>query len=135
MLAIAIHNINASYELMQRTSEYVLVVPGRSMAEDTMCCGIQSLREMDKPEELRLEYLPSEKIAVPGLQKAIANVEMVKQASIVTGDHVLVIGRAVNFRVRPEDDLPLLSIGPNTDGYELLAKKGIHRIGCVKREP
>jgi flavin reductase (DIM6/NTAB) family NADH-FMN oxidoreductase RutF len=132
MLAIAIQDINASYELIQKTREYVLAVPGTSMLEETRFCGTASARDFDKARELKLDLLTSEKVAVPSLEKAIANIEMVKEHSIKVGDHILVVGKAVNFRVSiNQNELPLLSVGPDTRGYRILAQKGIHRIGTV----
>lgn len=105
------------------------------MVAETLICGLQSARNSDKIKVANMECLPSEKIGVPGLAKAIANVEMVKQTAVLTGDHILVIGRAVNFRVRRHhgNALPLLSVGPNTTGYQVLAHQGIHRIGTVTK--
>ena len=135
MLAIAIHNINASYELIQKTDEYVLAVPGVSLVREALYCGTVSMREADKVRELNLQLLDSREVKTPGLRKALANIEMVKEDSIRVGDHLLVVGRALDFRVnekRPE--LLLLSVGPDLTGYEVLARKGIHRIGTVKSD-
>lgn len=133
MLAVAIHNINASFDLMHRARAYVLAVPGEGMLHETMFCGTNSMSEVpDKVRELRLDLLESEKIPVPGLSKASANIELVKETCLRVGDHLLVVGRAVNFRVKKNlSELPLLSIGPNTSGYRILAHKGIHRVGIV----
>jgi flavin reductase (DIM6/NTAB) family NADH-FMN oxidoreductase RutF len=135
MLAMAIHNINRTYELIEKTSEYVLAVPGEDMVGEAVFCGTHSARDRDKILAMGIKFSPSQKIGVPGLAKAIANVEMVKHTTVITGDHALVVGRAVNFRVRrgSEDALPLVSIGPNLCGYRLLAHLGIHRIATVKR--
>jgi|SRR5580704_6851469 flavin reductase (DIM6/NTAB) family NADH-FMN oxidoreductase RutF len=133
MLGIAIQNINASYRLIQDIDEYVLSVPGPTLACETLYCGINSMKTVDKVKEMRIELLPSERVTVPGLKSAVANIEMVKQQCILTGDHVLVVGRAVRFAVnRASVALPLLSIGPDTSGYSVLAQKGIHRIGTVR---
>lgn len=136
MVAMAIQNINASFGLIQNASEYVLAVPGQSMIDETMFCGLKSMVEIpDKAKTLSLDLLPSEKIAVPGLAKAIANVEMVKELAVETGDHLLVVGRARNFRVnKARQERALLSIGPDVSGYTLLAQKGIHRIGVAGAE-
>jgi flavin reductase (DIM6/NTAB) family NADH-FMN oxidoreductase RutF len=133
MLAVAIHNINASYELFGNTGQYVLAVPGESMVEEIMFCGTKSMRQVpDKATHLNLDLISSVKVGVPGLAKAIANVEMVKHSSLRTGDHLLVVGEAVSFRVRQDSpERPLLSVGPNALGYRVLAHKGIHRIAVV----
>jgi flavin reductase (DIM6/NTAB) family NADH-FMN oxidoreductase RutF len=134
VLAVAIQNINASYDLIQRADEYVLAVPGTSLARDTLYCGIKSMAQVDKVKELKIALLPSERVSVPGLRNAIANVEMVKEQCVKTGDHVLVIGRALAFRVNRDcRDSPLISVGPDTSGYKVWVQKGIHRIATVAK--
>jgi flavin reductase (DIM6/NTAB) family NADH-FMN oxidoreductase RutF len=78
--------------------------------------------------------IPGEKIAVPGLLRAIANVEMRKRAAIESGDHVLVVGEVLRFAVnRDNHERPLLSIGRNTSGFEVLSREGMHRLAVVSR--
>lgn len=133
MIAIAIQDVNASYEFIQRTDQYVLSVPGTSMVRETLYCGTKSANEVDKVEELSLDLIQGDSIGVPGLNMSIANIEMVKEHSIRAGDHILVVGRAVAFRVNQDgNQLPLLSVGPETRGYRILAQNGIHRIGTVE---
>ena len=135
MLAIAIQNVNATYELIQRTDEYVLAVPGVSLAREALYCGTVSMRDADKVRTLNLQLLGSRHIKTPGFRQAIANIEMVKEDSIRVGDHLLIVGRALDFRVNENrTELPLPSIGPDLTGYDVLAKKGIHRIGTVRSE-
>ena len=132
MMAIAIHKINRSWELIRNADEFVLSVPGESLAREMLECGIYSLREMDKVKKLNLELLKSEKVRVPGLKRAIANVELQKFASIETGDHSLVVGKVLKFGVNTAcNERPLLSVGPDTRGYRVLRQKGIHRIAVV----
>ena len=132
MMAIVVHRINAFYDLLEGLDDYVLAVPGRSLAEETLHCGVVSMRDEDKASELGVQLVPSETVETPGLAHAIANVELVKQAVVPTGDHSTLIGKVVSFRVNTKrNELPLLSIGPDTSGYELLARKGIHRLGVV----
>lgn len=132
MIAIAIQDVNASYDLVQAADEYVLAVPGQSMAADAMYCGTHSANDTDKVRDLGLELMGSEHVRIPGLRKAIANVEMRKRHCLATGDHVLVSGEALKFWVRRRSqELPLLSVGPDTRGYQVLQHKGIHRLGTV----
>lgn len=134
MMAIAIQNVAASYQIIQHVNEYVLSVPGESLAKEALFCGVTSISEVDKVQKLGLELCPSEKISVPGIKRAIANIEMVKERSIRVGDHILVVGRVARFGVnRRLRELPLLSVGPNLRGFRILAREGIHRIGTVKR--
>ena len=132
MMAVAIQNVAASYRLIQKAKEYVLAVPGTSLVRETLFCGVTSMSEVDKVQKLGLELCASESISVPGLKKAIANIEMIKQLSLKVGDHILVVGRVARFAVNKElGELPLLSIGPDTRGYRVLTQRGIHRIGAA----
>jgi flavin reductase (DIM6/NTAB) family NADH-FMN oxidoreductase RutF len=133
MMAVAIQNINASYELIERCTEYVLAVPGPALLKETVFCGTKSMNEVDKVEELRLKLSTSTTVRVPGIAAAIANIELTKQVCVKTGDHLLCVGLVRKFGVnRQRRELPLLSIGPDAAGYEVLAKQGIHRIGTVR---
>lgn len=132
MMAIAVHDINASHSLVKNLDEYVLAVPGEDMAEETMVCGLRSMRDVDKVDLLGLELQPSQNISVPGLRRAIGNIELRHYGSVSCGDHVVVVGEVVRFSVsRSNTRRPLLSVGPITEGYVVLARKGMHRIGVV----
>ncbi len=134
MLAIAINDKSSTFDLIQATNEYVLSVPGTTLVDASMYCGVQSMRDVDKVSALSLELIESETVSVPGLKAAIANVEMRKHSQIRAGDHLVVIGEARRFAVNKSNtELPLLSVGPHTEGYEVLRKKGIHRLGVVRR--
>lgn len=133
MMAAAFQNVAESYGLVREAAEYVLAVPGPSLLNETIFCGTRSLKDTDKVATLGLALIPSRTIAVPGIAKAIANVELVKETLVHTGDHVMLIGRVTRFGVnRAKKELPLLSIGPDTAGYRLLVHKGIHRIATVE---
>jgi flavin reductase (DIM6/NTAB) family NADH-FMN oxidoreductase RutF len=133
MIAIAVNARSCTYELIQQCSEFVLSVPGPSLVDATLYCGVRSLKEGDKIKELSLELVDSETIAVPGLLRAIANVELRKSSALEVGDHLLVVGEVCRFAINAErQELPLLSVGPYTNGYNVLRKKGIHRLATVK---
>lgn len=134
MIAIAVNDRSVTHTLIQRATNYVLAVPGQTLVDATMYCGLYSMRDIDKVKRLSLELMKSEMIPVPGLLRAIANVELKKVTTVKTGDHLLVIGEVLRFAVnRKINELPLVSIGPYTDGYQLLRKKGVHRIAVVNK--
>jgi flavin reductase (DIM6/NTAB) family NADH-FMN oxidoreductase RutF len=132
MLAAAVHNINDSFDLINMTREYVLAVPGERLAEQALDWGTTHGHEVDKGAEA--ELVPSKHIAVPGLLRAIANIEMRMEHLLPCGDHALVVGRVLRFAVNLRcEERPLLSVGPDTRGFDVLARSGIHRIGAVRR--
>lgn len=132
MIAVAIQDINRSYELIKESTEFVLSVPGPELASQTMAFGWETSHDTDKSIYPGLRFVPSETIAVPGLLDAIANVELRKVALIESGDHAIAIGEVTRFAVnRHCRGRNLLSVGPDTAGYRVVAQKGIHRIGVV----
>jgi flavin reductase (DIM6/NTAB) family NADH-FMN oxidoreductase RutF len=132
MMAIAVHDINASHALIHDATEFVLAVPGEELSHAAMECGWESVKSVDKVKSLGLDLVASETVGVPGLRGAIANVELVKRSLTPSGDHVVAIGEALKFGVnktlRPR---PLLSVGPDIGGYRVLEAKGMHRIAVV----
>lgn len=134
MIAVAINDHSSTFELIREADEFVLSVPGPSLLSETIQCGTRSMRDIDKIKTLQMNLIESETVSVPGLRDAIANVELRKSAILPTGDHILVVGRVTRFAVNSaSNELPLLSVGPNTYGYSLLQKKGIHRLAVVAR--
>lgn len=128
-------DVNESYGLIRAASDFVLAVPGENMADATMVCGRRSVKRIDKVKALGFELVASRRIAVPGLLRAIANVELHKVAEIETGDHVLVVGQVLRFAVNTSvGERPLLSVGRDTRGYEVLSHEGRHRLAVVGRD-
>ena len=132
MMAISIHNRSKSYHLLKSTQEFVLAVPGESMAREALFCGVESGHEVDKARECGFRLINSERVSVPGLKSAIANIELVVKAKVDTGDHLTVMGEVRRYAVDGDSrERNLLSVGPRHEGYRVLAAKGIHRIAVV----
>jgi flavin reductase (DIM6/NTAB) family NADH-FMN oxidoreductase RutF len=132
MMAIAIQNINDGYRLVQHASEFVLAVPGEDMVREAMACGTDSAKDADKVRSLMIQLVPSDKIKVPGLARAIANIELQKKSTTECGDHLLVVGEVLKYGVNQKKGTrPLLSVGPDTGGYRVLLEQGIHRSTAV----
>ncbi|HHQ4309165.1 flavin reductase family protein [Serratia fonticola] len=132
MLAISIEDRNYSYKLAVVASEMVLAVPGESLAEETMSCGFFSGRDVDKFSQCGFtkEVMPN--VSIPGICEAIANIEIKIVNRVVTGDHITLFGEVVGYHLNESNiERNLLAIGPNILGYELLVKKGMHRLGVI----
>jgi flavin reductase (DIM6/NTAB) family NADH-FMN oxidoreductase RutF len=132
MMAVAIHNINESFALAQNATEFALAIPGESLAEFSMACGVLSMRDQDKVKQFGVELAPSKHIRVPGLLRSIANVELRRHQVLSTGDHLILTGEVLRFAVNKDNrEKPLLSIGPNAGGFKLIAKRGVHRLATI----
>lgn len=134
MMAIAVQNCNYSYECFQSADEYTLAVPGESLVKAALLFGTVSGREVNKINESRVDLVPSVTVGVPTLASSLATLELIKHSQLVTGDHMLIVGRVKRMaRNRAVTERPLLSIGPDTSGYELLFKHGQHRVAVVRQ--
>lgn len=132
MMAFAIQSGSLSHELVKKSSEVSLAVPGESLAEEALFCGVNSGRDIDKLSHLNLSLHESYTIAVPSLNEAIANVEASIVRLVETGDHITAIVEVKHFSVDATSvERPLLSVGPRTAGYRVLAHQGIHRLGVA----
>ncbi|MGL4463470.1 MAG: flavin reductase [Planctomycetia bacterium] len=77
-------------------------------------CGVRSGREFDKVTACGFDLVMSERVSVPGIRQCIANVELVIQQKVVTGDHLLVVGEVLRFAVDTANlERCLLSVGPS----------------------
>lgn len=132
MMAFAVQEGSYSYDLLQVVQECVLAIPGESMARETLYCGVNSGRSIDKVKDCGFTLIGSECIAVPGITEAIANVELRLIQKTHTGDHLTVFGEVLRFSVNEyNSEKCLLSIGPHTNGYKVIAHQDIHRIAVV----
>lgn len=132
MMAFSVHNRAVSYNLAATASECVLAIPGENLAEQTVFCGTNSAREINKFAACGFAITQSDKVKVPGIAQALGNIELKIVDRVTSGDHMTIFGEVRKFGVN-EDCLErcLVSVGPNTAGYRVLARKGLHRVAVV----
>lgn len=135
MMAVSFEKRNHSFDLMKSAEHFVLAVPGESLAQSAMVCGVTSGRTANKFEECKFTRQQLSYSSVPGIAEAIANIELRVENRMLTGDHLTVIGRVLGYHVNAERiQKNLLAVGPNQTGYKVLAHRGIHRIAVVEGE-
>lgn len=135
MMAFSIQRSNYSYKLLENIKSCVLSIPGESLAEQALFCGDVSGKNIDKISECGFRLLESKTIETPSLLEAKSNIELIIKNKIITGDHMTVFGEVVGFNVNKQNrERNLISIGSDHNGYEVLAKKGIHRIAAINNE-
>lgn len=135
MIAISIEDRNYSYGLAEHSKEIVLAIPGKSLADETMQCGFYSGRDVDKFSICSFTKLNLPNVEIPGIAEAIANIEVKVINRIKTGDHITLFCEVLGYHLNDSKvEKNLVSFGPNTLGYDLLVKKGMHRIGVLNGE-
>jgi flavin reductase (DIM6/NTAB) family NADH-FMN oxidoreductase RutF len=135
MMAFAVHRKSYTHRIQELSKTCVLAIPGRSLAHFAMYCGTESGRDVNKVEQNGISLAVSKYVPTPGLDRAIANIELEIVHRLQTGDHTTIVGAVRSFNVNSElNESCLLSVGPKHEGYQVLVRRGIHRIAVVVPE-
>lgn len=95
LIAIAIHPSRYTHDMLQRSGELVLNVPGRPLAEAVLKCGAVSGADGDKLEEAGLTAESAQRVEVPWIDECLAHLECAVVDVIKPGDHSLFIVQVV----------------------------------------
>lgn len=132
-IAFAVEKRHFSHSMLKPGYKCVLAIPGVDLTEETLYCGTNSGRDVDKLAELKLDLLDMGSTTPPGLAMAIGNIELSITGQMDSGDHDVFLGRVEQYLINEHMRKPgLLSIGADETGYKVIARKGIHRIAVPK---
>ena len=105
MLAIAVGETRYSLEAIRHAGSFVLAFPSAAMAEEVSFFGTRSGRDLDKLAALGTPTQPATHIDSVLLAEAVANFECVVEQEVITGDHVLFVGRVVAAHAHEDENL------------------------------
>ncbi|MDO4284436.1 MAG: flavin reductase family protein [Eubacteriales bacterium] len=74
-LSVSIRPERYSYDIIEKTGEFVVNLTTRKLAYATDFCGVRSGRDVDKFEVLHLTKSPSVKIKAPGIAESPVSIE------------------------------------------------------------
>ncbi|NOY81536.1 MAG: flavin reductase family protein [Kiritimatiellaeota bacterium] len=131
MMAISVAPARFTHGLIVESGEFVLAWPGEDLAEETLYCGTQSGRDVDKFAVTGLTPLPARTVGAPLVRECIANLECRLVNSMTTGDHTVFAGEIVAVWLSEAPTRPLCSID-HAGGYDFLLEKGGYRFGVVR---
>lgn len=126
----AIHDINYSYELLERAAFFSVAIPGEKLSGVTLQSGLESGENIDKFDKFNVTpILSDDGNECLGIRECIANIYCKKIKFLKVSDHALVVGEVIRMtRDFSNDERNLLSISSDTRGYRILEQKCIHRI-------
>ena len=117
MMAIAVAPKRYSVEAIRHSKCFTVAYPNEGMADEVLLFGTKSGRDIDKLEAAGSKYCAAEKIDSALLSDAVANFECVLENEVVTGDHILFIGRVVASHINTKPCGRLYATAPgNTLG-------------------
>ena len=117
MFAFSVGLTRYSLEAIRFAGQFVISYPSEAMAEESLLFGTQSGRDMDKIAESGAPTQPATKIDGVLLADAVANFECELEGEMVTGDHVIFVGRVVASHMNKDRAVQrVYTVGPS---YEM----------------
>jgi flavin reductase (DIM6/NTAB) family NADH-FMN oxidoreductase RutF len=95
MVGIAVRPSRYSYELLQRTHDFVVNIPRASQVEATDWCGHVSGRDVDKFAECGFHAATAARVSAPLIEECPVNLECVTRHRLSLGAHDLFLGEIV----------------------------------------
>lgn len=95
MVGIAVRQSRYSYELLQRTHDFVVNVPRASQVEQVDFCGNASGRDVDKFKACKFHKERATRVTSPLIRECPVNLECVTRHRLSLGAHDLFIGEIV----------------------------------------
>lgn len=95
-VACAIGKKMYSYELIEKTKEFIINVPPASLKPKVYYCGYHSGREVDKFRETGLTPKPGHKVSAPFIEECVAHMECKVKQEIDVGEKTLFIAEIID---------------------------------------
>ncbi len=120
MVAISVAPERYSHNLIKKGREFVVNVPNMDIVKETLFCGRNSGRDVDKFRATGLTPLPARRVKPPIIKECVAHLECRVEDTLTTGDHTIFVGEVVSASVNkgifekgfdPESIRPILHNG------------------------
>lgn len=95
LVGVSISPRRFTHELVSRSGEFVLNVPGRNLLEQVELCGSLSGRDVDKFKEARLTPVDAKEVRAPLIEECLGHLECAVVEALDLGDHTLFVGQVV----------------------------------------
>ncbi len=95
MVGVAVHRSRYSHDMLMRSEEFVLNIPGRAQLEQVMACGSVSGSDVDKIATYHLRCAEAHRVDVPWIDDCLAHLECAVVTVLSPGDHSLFMAQVV----------------------------------------
>lgn len=95
LVALAVHPATYTHDMLRRSEECVLNIPGRALAEQVLHCGTVSGQQEDKLAHLKLDLESGRRVEAPWIVACLAHLECILVDRIQPGDHSLFVAEIV----------------------------------------
>ncbi len=95
LVMMAIHPSRYTHDMLKRSEECVLNIPGRPLLEQVVKCGSVSGAEVDKVQLAGLHLESAKRVEAPWINECLAHVECHVVDLLMPGDHTLFVAEIV----------------------------------------
>ena len=95
MVGIAIHPARFTHDLIKKSEQFVINVPGISLLNAVEICGTYSGKDVDKFAKAGITPVDALEVDVPLVEECLGHIECVLVDAFTTGDHTLFVGQIV----------------------------------------
>ncbi len=117
MTYISLRPERYSYEIIQKTGEFVINLPPSTMVKDVDLCGMKSGKDLDKVAHLHIALQPGRVVSAPVMTDAPLSLECKVKQIIPMGSHHMFLAEIVSV----DADEALF----NTEGRLCMEKAGL----------
>ena len=99
MLSISVRKERFSYDMIDKTGEFVVNLVSKDLAFQTDYCGVASGRDVDKFKKMNLTKIDSKYVNVPSIKESPVNIEcqVVKKEDL--GTHTIFMAKILGVTV------------------------------------
>lgn len=99
MVYISVRKERHSYEMIQRSGEFVINLTTKDLAYATDFCGVRSGRQFNKFEEMQLTPMKGQVVSAPLIKESPVNIECVVEQILELGSHDMFLAKVVAVNV------------------------------------
>ena len=99
MLGVGIREKRHSYDLVEKTGEFVINIPNEDLVRAADYCGNVSGRDRDKFADLNLTPIPADKVSAPLIKECPINMECQVRHVLKLGSHDYFIAEIVETHI------------------------------------
>lgn len=102
MVYISVRPERYSYEIIQKTKEFVINIGTEKLVKAVDYCGVKSGRQVDKFNEMKLTAGPSKNIVAPIIVESPVNIECQVTQILPLGSHDMFLAKVLGVHVDSE---------------------------------
>ncbi len=102
MTYISVRKSRHSFELLQKTGEFVLNLSTEALAKACDYCGVKSGRDVDKFKEMNLTPHPATQVSAPLIYESPVNIECKVTEVVPLGSHHMFLAEVLAVNVSDE---------------------------------